>query len=482
MNIIDACCDAELFQPFLGDLESWQNWLTCLSVIYGLPVKGQAARQLVRDCTGRRVRPLPAEGFTTNLILTGRRSGKSRVASLIAAFEGVLANHEAKLSPGEIGVVAVCSPTKRQSRVVRDYVGAILSPPLLRNEVIQETREGFLLKNGIAIEILTGDFRTVRGPTLIAAIVDEICYFGLTEESRVKSDSELVRALRPGLATVGGKLVAISSPYAKKGWAYQQFRKHHGNDVGTALVWNCPSRTMNATLAQSVVDEALDEDPAAARSEFLGLWREDVCEFIPRSLVEALVVPGRKELLPKSGLTYQSFADLSGGRSDDATLALAHRRDNKVILDALRRYKPPFSPPAIVDEMVGLLRRFGIRRVTGDNYAADWVASAFRTRGIGYLKSPLPKSQLYVECLPILCSGAIELLDDPVLVDQFASLERRTRSGGRDVIDHPHGAKDDVANAVAGVAVLTAKRRIVCGGWKRDSKLRRELQCSMQAV
>src|SRR5205085_7711562 len=52
-----------------------------------------------------------------------------------------------------------------------------------------------------------------------------------------------------------------------------------------------------------------------------------------------------------------------------------------------------------------------------------------------------------LELLPRLCSGEIELPDDRALIDQLAGLERRTRSGGKDVIDHPPGGHDDLANA-----------------------------------
>ncbi len=51
-------------------------------------------------------------------------------------------------------------------------------------------------------------------------------------------------------------------------------------------------------------------------------------------------------------------------------------------------------------------------------------------------------------------SRRIELLDDARLINQLCALERRTARGGRDSIDHPPGAHDDVVNAVAGVADL----------------------------
>jgi hypothetical protein len=53
----------------------------------------------------------------------------------------------------------------------------------------------------------------------------------------------------------------------------------------------------------------------------------------------------------------------------------------------------------------------------------------------------------------LINSGRARLLDDQRLISQLCSLERRTARGGRDSIDHPPGAHDDVANAACGVLV-----------------------------
>ncbi len=466
MNIIEAIKDENLFRPFLanaeGELSSWWNWLAALRVVYGLPVP-KSRHPCVERCTGRHYDGLPDSGFDTALFLTGRRSGKSRAAAIIGAYEAVLAGHERKLAKGERGVVPICAPTKTQGRIVKDYLRAIFEAPMLASEVITETRDGFELRSGTRIEILAGDYRTIRGYTLLAAIVDEAAFFGYDAESKVKSDTELVRAIKPSLATVGGKLICISTPYAKRGYCYKTFTKHHGNNMGKVLVWNCPSTTMNPTLPQSVVDEALAEDLQAAKSEYLGEFRDDVGEFLARSVIEHLVVKDRIQLLPQVGVRHVAFADLSGGRGDDASLAIAHRDGRKVRIDLLRRYRPPFSPHAVCGQMADELRRYGVRRVTGDNFAAEFVSRAFEGNGITYTKSEKPKSMLFIELLPRLCSGEIELLDDETLVDQLASLERRTRAGGRDIIDHPPGGHDDLANAVAGVAEVASGNRIRVG-------------------
>ena len=467
MNIIQAIKDPNLFRPFLGDdgddLESWRAWFTALRVVYGQRPVGGASRAVFLAATGRDYRELPTGGFDTALFLTGRRSGKSRIAAIIGAYEAVLAGHESKLSKGERGVVPICAPTKAQGRIVKDYLRAIFETPLLAGELARETTEGFELRSGNRIEILAGDFRTIRGFTLLAAIVDEACFFGYEAESKM-NDTELVRAIKPSLATVGGKLICISSPYAKKGWCYQQYKRWHGNDAAQTLVWNCPSRTMNPskTLPQRIIDQAMMEDPQAARSEYMGEFRDDVTNFIPRDVVEALVAKGCAERLPRKDTEYVGFADLSGGRADDAALAVAHVDGATVIIDLAKRWKPPFNPHAVVGEMAEELRRYEVRRVMGDNYAAEFVSQAFESSGVRYSKAELPKARLYAELLPRLCSGEISLLDNEFLVDQLAALERRTRAGGRDIIDHPPGGHDDLANAVAGVATVAAtpRRRI----------------------
>lgn len=467
MNIIDAIRDENLFRPFLadrnGDITTWQNWQTCLRALYGRPISSQRY-EFIREVTGRDAEQLPDNGFDTALFLTGRRSGKSRIAAVIGAYEAALAGHESKLSPGEKGIVAVVSPTKQQSKIVKDYTRAIFEgTPLLASEVANETVLGFDLKNNNSINILTGDPRMVRGFTLLAAIVDEAAFFGLDADALVKSDTELVRALKPALATTGGKLVAISSPYARKGWCYTTHRNNFGNDFGKTLVVNCPSRTLNPTLSPSIVQEALAEDLQAAKSEYLGEFRDDVAEFLPRSVIERLVVEGRKQLSRQDKTRYVAFVDVSGGRIDDAALAIAHRQGKTVVIDALFRYKPPFDPRQVIQRMVDECRRYNVRRTLGDNYSAEFVSGAFADKGMLYKRCETPKTGLYVELLSKITSGEVELLDDPVLVNQLAALERRVRAGGKEIIDHPKGGHDDLANVIAGAVFVASKELIQVG-------------------
>jgi hypothetical protein len=212
---------------------------------------------------------------------------------------------------------------------------------------------------------------------------------------------------------------------------------------------------MNPSVPEQVIRDAFDRDPASAAAEYGAEFRSDVETFVSREVVDTAIAPGRHELPRVSGTNYVAFVDPSGGSSDAMAIALAHldRKTNSVILDAVRERKPPFSPEAVVEDFAQLLKSYGIGRVTGDRYAGEWPRERFRVHGIAYECADKPKSDIYRDLLPLLNSGRIELLDNSRLITQLCALERRTARGGRDSIDHPPGAHDDLINSAAGALV-----------------------------
>jgi len=141
------------------------------------------------------------------------------------------------------------------------------------------------------------------------------------------------------------------------------------------------------------------------------------------------------------------------------TVAIGHKSDKtgRVVLDCLREFVPPFRPASVVSEIAETLRHYKIQSITADRYAGEWVVAAFKDVGVDVAPCPVSASDLYLEILPAINSGSVEFLDHKRMISQFVGLERRTRSGGRDLITHFPGAHDDLANAAAGVFyVLTA--------------------------
>ena len=95
---------------------------------------------------------------------------------------------------------------------------------------------------------------------------------------------------------------------------------------------------------------------ATRRKAPQNIWRslEPIETYIPRDVVEALVVPGRFQLPRVSGVNYQGFFDASGGAAvggDSFVSAVGHLESSGIsVLDGLIERRPPFTPSAVVDE------------------------------------------------------------------------------------------------------------------------------------
>jgi hypothetical protein len=72
------------------------------------------------------------------------------------------------------------------------------------------------------------------------------------------------------------------------------------------------------------------------------------------------------------------FCDPSGGSADAMTLAIGHRQDDVVVIDALRERRPPFSPDDVAAEFAALLKSYRVTVVHGDRYAGEWPRERFR--------------------------------------------------------------------------------------------------------
>jgi hypothetical protein len=198
-------------------------------------------------------------------------------------------------------------------------------------------------QGGNSSEIHVASFRSSRGYTLIAALCDEIAFW--RSEESANPDRDILRSLRPGLATTNGMLLCASSPYAQRGEMWNALRRHFSKDDSDVLYWRAPTQFMNPLIPQRVIDRAYIEDAASAMAEFGAEFRSGVGDFISRAVVDAATIAGRTELAYMAGVSYLAFVDCSGGGSDSMTLAIAHIEGNRVILDLIREVKAPFSRP-----------------------------------------------------------------------------------------------------------------------------------------
>jgi hypothetical protein len=181
--------------------------------------------------------------------------------------------------------------------------------------------------------------------------------------------------------------------------------------------------------------------------------------FDPDSIMSA-VVTGRRALPPEPGRRYQAFVDMSGGSADDAVLAIGFKDGDKAVVALVEKQagKPPFNPRMATKKFAGILRDYGLSRVTGDAYAGQTFRADFEDEKIVYVVCQKSKSDLYEDLEPRLNAGEVVLPDHPKTQEQLLNLVMR---GAK--VDHQSGDHDDHANAAAGVVdlLLSGNRPLV---------------------
>lgn len=339
--------------------------------------------------------------------------------AFLATYMALLVDFKPYLATGERGVVCLVAPDRKQATVALRYIKGILSAnPVFAQYITSERTDGLSLSNGIDVEVITCSYRTIRGRTIVAALLDEVAFWH--DETTANPDAEVLAAIRPAMVSLPESLLLVAStPYAQRGILYKAYKDFYGKADDDVLVVTAPSVTLNPTLDRKKIDKALKEDPEAAESEYLATFRRDLESFVSRDAVQSCVVPERYELPVAENCYYAAFVDPAGGSGKDSmTLAIGHRdRDNVILVDALREVKPPFSPDDVTKDFAMLLKSYRVMSLQGDRYAGEWPRERFRTHGIAYEVASKPASDLYKGLLPTLNAGTIELLDNRRLID-----------------------------------------------------------------
>jgi hypothetical protein len=386
MKITKAISDPKVFGPFFKG-PSWTAWVAFLTALFALPLTAEQL-EIYRKHTGR-TEP-PSEPLHEAWLCIGRRGGKSFILAVIAVFLACFMDWRPLLGPGEVATIMIIARDRRQARVIKRFVSGLLHEvPMLRGTIEDEAAETITLKNRICIEIHTASFRSTRGYTIVAALLDELAFW--PTDDAADPDVEVITAVKGGMATVpGAMLLCASSPHARKGALWDAYHKHFGKDGDPVLVWQATTREMNSAVPQSFIDQHMADDPARASAEYLATFRSDLESYISRDVVEAAVIRGRHELPYDPAYRYVVFVDPNGGGKDAFALAIAHvekaeQGADRLVLDLARERHG--SPHIIAAEYAATAKAYGTALVIGDAYAYQWPREAFVAAGVDYQRA-----------------------------------------------------------------------------------------------
>jgi hypothetical protein len=193
ISILQAIADPHLFQQhFEGN--TWDAWLTFLAALFALPMT-QEQCALYQKHTGRS--SPPTESLHEAWLICGRRSGKSFILALASVFLAAFKDWRPHLGPGEVGTVMIICVDRRGARVIMRFCIALLkSTPMLRQLIVGERSESITLRNRVVIEVHTASFKTTRGYSIVAALLDELAFWPTDEAS--EPDYEILMRLDRG--------------------------------------------------------------------------------------------------------------------------------------------------------------------------------------------------------------------------------------------------------------------------------------------
>jgi hypothetical protein len=458
-SVAYALTSKQLFGPFFAG-SSWDTWRATLKAAFAEPLTATEL-ETFHEVAGR---DPPTHRVKELVAIVGRGGGKDSTASFIASYIAMSFDPKtAKLRPGELVYVNCLAVDKDQAAIVFEYIRALFEiVPTLKAMVREITSDSITLKNRVVIKVTTNSYRSIRGRGVLAAIFDEAAFWRSDESQN--PDTEVHLAIAPGLARVqGSMLILISSAHRTFGLLYERWKDFFGQPDDDVLVVRGTTTQFNPSFDQRVIDRAIAKDPQRYNAEYNSAWRDDLSTFLTREQLDAVTEPRVTVRPPIEGVVYRSFVDPSGGRADAFTMSIAHRETRTTTTGDSEASWSIISMRVTAAIRAKLSRRsqryYGailISTVTGDAYAAEWVVEAFRKCGIEYRKSKLDRSEIYLGFLPLVTAGELLLIDHPRAIAQFAGLVRRTFPSGKDRIDHEINGHDDLANSIAGAAVLAS--------------------------
>jgi hypothetical protein len=151
-----------------------------------------------------------------------RQSGKSTTAA-------VMALHTAAYRPGSL--VLIVSPSRRQSselfRKLADLPHRFEPVPTM----IEDGKLSCVLGNDSRVVALPGSEPTIRGFSGVDVLIFD-------EAARIPD--ELYSACRPMVAVSRGRLLALSTPWGKRGWWYQAWQMSDLWESYRVTAQDCP--------------------------------------------------------------------------------------------------------------------------------------------------------------------------------------------------------------------------------------------------
>lgn len=426
--------------------------------------------------------------FQELVLAWGRRASKSSLASFISNYELYkllkMADPNGHYSPAKTAIYILnVAPTDDQAAVVFDMIqNMALQSPFIKDRCLHNTMTYFDIQTDADIKMIGKSkasllsvaggcsSNALRGRNAIIVIMDEMAHF--IDNSGRFSGSEVYKALTPSIASFGrdGKVICISSPYAKYGSFYDRYQQSF-EETEITLMFKMYSAMVNPTIPTEILAAARRRDRIGFMCEYGGefsdsitAWIDDESEFRKCVFSEPIPRQGQPDV------EYFMGIDL-GFKNDGTAVSIVHqdRNSKQIVLDYsnvwfsgssdiwefdnsiyknCRKYasRELLSMAEIVQEVKELSMLFPIKCGVFDQSNGYGLAELFRKENMSQFEmqhfTDQMNSDVYQIVKMLYAESLLHLFDHPVLIPELLSLEGERKVRGKVDSEAPKGKID----------------------------------------
>jgi hypothetical protein len=401
-------------------------------------------RELARELFGD-VDVLPPIARMVLAVVAGARGGKTYLGALRLVHLAITVPL-GMLAPGEQAAAIIVAPDLRLARQgLRYALGAMQSSPDLVGLIENETLDSFQIRRHdgrvVSVECLpaTRGGSAVRGRSLVAALLDEFCFF--RDADSVVNDATVFEAVSPRVVT-GGQCVIVSTAWAEAGLLFKLFTEQHGKP-SNVMVAHAPTVLMRPDQTERVEAE-YERDPVNAAREFGAVFiGTGAGAFFDSASIKASVEVGRVAPLPPEP-SSRCFASADFAFTSDHSAICIIRVTGSLAelvdwLELQPKKGAPLKPSQVCAEFATLCHRHGVDALIADGHNKEAVREHLGACGIRFQEAEggnAGKVKAYGRAQAMLREGRVSLPNLPRLITQLKEVTVKPLAGGGLQISH----------------------------------------------
>lgn len=471
--------------------------------------KDKQKQQLIESVLRKHENKIPIHEL---ILVLGRRSGKTMLASIIATYEAYkcleLYNPQeyyglAPDNPIYILNIATAAPQAkhlyneirsriRNSNYFKDKLNQESSSEEYtylmtqydkdtNEELKKQNRHKELIKGSIIIQCGHSNSNSLMGSGIICLIFDELAYFneGSGKSGGQKVYGDLIpatKAFRHPDGSPAARVVQISAPAGKSGIFYSNFKLSFEPEGENMMSFQFPTWECSPIIkSKKDLESEFKKNEAEALVRYGAEFSASMTSiFFPPDCIDSCI-DHNKFSIDSGNPYFKYFMHVDPALTNhNYALVIVHQelyldketreKKRKIIVDHIKKWTPSpgkeISITEVENYIIKLCSKFNIASITFDDWNSASTIQKFRKKGLPVKRTAYRSSYkqlIFGELRDLVVEGRLHLIPDELLVGEMKSLLFRLVGNGFKVMPDSDSEypSDDYCDCLAGAAHMT---------------------------